>query len=258
MKTETPFKVRVTTEHGLNIILVSRRETSIRSYSHFIGTDDAEQFADTLETVLANGTYANLGCCPFCGQPFARKDRLCLLTDDQAAHMRCFQKMARNRRMTYEDCKRYDFEPFPKELPAFDYSNLQDGERRRFRYAIQTVSKSVIHLYTMDSPSANKRHICLTYDECLGLIRAVREKLDCIRGAAAGTCSCCGRTIYLDQTRYELADGKLIHRICMERFLLSGDSAIAAFPVKKIELTDVFNHAWLFQKHHDPDPFSFK
>ena len=26
----------------------------------------------------------------------------------------------------------------------------------------------------------------------------------------------------------------------------SGDSTAAAFPVKKIELTDVFGHAWLF------------
>ena len=33
MKTGKPFEVVVTTERGLNIILASRRETSIRSYS---------------------------------------------------------------------------------------------------------------------------------------------------------------------------------------------------------------------------------
>lgn len=259
MKTGKPFEVVVTTERGLNIILVSRRETSIRSYSHFMRADEAAQFADTLEAVLANGTYTDLECCPFCGQPFTRKDRLCLVANDQAAHMKCFQKLARQGLASYEDCIRYDYEPLPKGLPVFDYSSLDEtGQKRRFRYAVQTVSKAVIHLYTTDFISAHKRHICLSYDECIELIHSIREKLDCIRRAIVGTCSFCRRTIYLDQTRYELADGRLIHRICMERFIQSEDSMAAAFPVKKIELTDVFGHAWLFRKHHDPDPFPFE
>ena len=41
MKTGKPFEVVITTERGLNIILVSRRETSIRSYSHFMRADEA-------------------------------------------------------------------------------------------------------------------------------------------------------------------------------------------------------------------------
>ena len=38
-----------------------------------------------------------------------------------------------------------------KSLPVFDFSNLQDEKRRRrFKHTIQTVSKTVIHLYALD------------------------------------------------------------------------------------------------------------
>lgn len=111
------------------------------------------------------------------------------------------------------------------------------------------------HLYTADFISTHKRHICLTYDERIELVQTVREKLDCMRKATVGTCSFCRRTTYLDRTRYELEDGRLVHRICMGRFIQSEDPTAAAFPVKKTGLADIFDHAWLFRKHHNPNPF---
>lgn len=104
MKTGGPFEVVTTTERG-SIILVSRRESSILLYFHFMGADEAAQFADTSETVLANSTYTDQERCLFCGQPVTRKGRLGLLTDTQTVHTKRFQKLAQQGSASYEDCK---------------------------------------------------------------------------------------------------------------------------------------------------------
>ena len=52
------FEVRITPAEGLELILKNQRNENAYAHSHPLSAEEAEQFADTLETALASGAYA--------------------------------------------------------------------------------------------------------------------------------------------------------------------------------------------------------
>ncbi len=250
------YQVLITTSHGLNIILTNKREVYFRSFSHFVTISDAEKFAADLEQTLENGTYTELDRCPICGQVFTRQNRLSLLRDGRIIHGKCFWSAIKRGELTDDDCKIRRYQFFPKDIPLFDYSNITyEAESRAFRYAIQIVSKSVIHLHLIEPGRSMRHQFCLTYEECQGLIQEIRAKLEPLKrylDAAVGKCAFCGYPIYVDKNHYEMDSGEVIHGVCMERFIRSPASAEVRFPAKLIFRKDVFGHARLFGESFDP------
>lgn len=173
-----PYRVEVTPDKQVNILLTSRKERQLRTYPHIVKPEEAAQFADRLEQALADGHFTDLECCPLCGQPFARQNRLCLMKNGAVIHKKCLRKAVLQDKMLYQDCKDYRYRYFPRELPSFDFSNLTyEAISSQFRYAFQTVSRTVVHLYLIAPGEYTRRHTCLTCEECCGLIREIREKL---------------------------------------------------------------------------------
>lgn len=250
------YNVIVTTDWNINLIITNRRKDQLRSYSHFITQEQANQFANTLESVVTPGRYIELDTCPFCGKHFFRHEKLCDLWDSRTLHQKCVDTAVRCGVLTYQDCKGDTYSCFPKDIPLFDFSNLTSESRSMdFRYAIQTVSKRVIHLFLIEPRGRITRRTCLTYEECLGLVQMIRERLKQLNDASLGTCTFCGRMAYIDKTNYLLASGEFIHGSCMERFVQSPMSANVSFPVVRIPPTDVFGHRQMFGKKFDPMPF---
>lgn len=142
----------------------------------------------------------------------------------------------------------------------FDYSNIgYEAQSRSFRYAIQVVSKSVIHLYVIEPGHYMKHQFCLTYDECNGLIQEIHAKLGLLKSyldASAGKCAFCGHAIYVDKNYYKMDSGEVIHGACMEQFICSPASAKVRFPATLVFRNDVFGHAQLFGESFDPHGFS--
>lgn len=238
MSTPTAYRVMFTSSLNMNIILTNKNIYALRSYSHFVSDEQAAQFADTLEATLKQGTYFDIDKCPFCGGVFTRQNRLCLLTDDRVVHKKCFWKSVRGGELSHDDTKAYWYHLFPKDAPEFDFSNLDGRDRsREFRYAIQIVSKTTIHLYLIEPGYNIKHHVCLTYDECLGLIHDIRinlEKLSALRKTAIGLCAHCGGMIYADTTHYKLLSGEILHPVCKEPFIQSRASMGACLPIWEI------------------------
>jgi len=125
----------------------------------------------------------------------------------------------------------------------------------RFQYAIQVVSKTVIHIYTHTSLDSRKNHVCLTYEECLGLISDIREKLEVIKEAKLGVCFHCEGTIYTDEDRYTLASGELVHGRCMERFIQSDKAGKVCFPASRLRSYDIFGFNRMYPESYDLNPF---
>lgn len=250
------YRVVVTTSRGLNIMLTNKREAQLRTYSHFVKQDEARSFADTLEKCLSNANYSDLERCPVCGEAFTRQNRLCRLKDSRIVHRKCFQKAARQGEIPYDNCKEYFFEYFPKDTPEFDFSNLTYEERtNELRYAIQIVSKPVIHLYLIAPGEYIKRHVCFTYEECIGLIMEIRCRLEELRNTAIGHCAHCSAVVYEDKTYYTMSSGELIHGTCMEKFIQSFASKKVKFPARCFYPHDTFGHRRLFGESFDPNPF---
>lgn len=250
------YNVAVTTDWRLNIIITNKRREQLRSYSHFVTQEQASRFADVLEQAIAEGRYTDLNTCPFCGKVFFRHDKLLRVKDGRTLHQKCVGTAVRCGVLTYQDCVGAAFRCFPKDVPLFDYSSLtSNSQSEDFRYAIQTVSKKAIHLFLIEPGGRITHHTCLTYGECLGLVRAIRERLEQLSNAALGACAFCGRMAYIDKTNYRMASGELIHGSCMERFIQSPESAGVWFPAARIPTKDVFGHQQLFGKKFDPSPF---
>ena len=172
------FEVRITPAEGLELILKNQRNENAYAHSHPLSAEEAEQFADTLEAALASGAYSELESCPLCGRFFTRQNRLCLLQDGRIIHTKCLRPAIKRGTLSYDDCKEYGYCCFPKGTPAADFSNLLGPNYDLdFRFAIQTVSKVVIHLYLTQKGKIPVRHYCLTYDECLALVQKIRGKL---------------------------------------------------------------------------------
>lgn len=195
------YRVVVTTSRGLNIMLTNKREAQLRTYSHFVKQEEARSFADTLQKCLSDADYSDLDRCPICGEAFTRQNRLCRLKDSRIVHRKCFQRAARQGEIPYDNCKEYFFDYFPKDTPEFNFSNLTyEARTNELRYAIQIVSKPVIHLYLIAPGEYIKRHVCFTYEECIGLIMAIRCRLEELRNAAIGHCAHCSAVVYEDKT----------------------------------------------------------
>lgn len=236
-----PFKVQITADEKLELVLTNRRGSSVHSHSHLLERDEAEEFASTLEAALSSGTYADLDHCPLCGQIFMRQNRLCLLRDGRIIHKKCLRPAIKQGVLSYDDCADYDYRCFPKDTPSFDFTSLPGADYGRgFRYAIQTVSKTVIHLYLTQKGKIPTRHYCLTYEECLALVQEIRDKLVELYCSVTVACAFCGSPVYLDQPRYEMASGEVIHGICMERFIRSTKSAGVTFPARLIQVRNPF------------------
>ena len=172
------FEVRITPAEGLELILKNQRNEKDYAHSHPLSAEEAEQFADTLEAALASGAYSELESCPLCGRFFTRQNRLCLLQDGRIIHTKCLRPAIKRGTLSYDDCMEYGYCCFPKGTPAADFSNLLGPNYDLdFRFAIQTVSKAVIHLYLTQKGKIPVRHYCLTYDECLALVQKIRDKL---------------------------------------------------------------------------------
>lgn len=250
------YQVVITTTHGLNIILSNKQEINFRSFSHFVTASDAKNFAANLAQTLEKGTYTELDRCPICGQTFTRQNRLSLLKTGKVIHRKCFWNAFSNGELREDDREIRSYHAFPKSTPAFDYSNIgYETESRSFRYAIQVVSKSVIHLCLIEPNRSMKHQFCLTYDECQGLLQEIYVKLNMLErylDAAVGKCAFCGYSIYVDKNHYELGSGEVIHGACMERFIQSPVSAEVKFPARLILRQDVFGHARVCGESFDP------
>ena len=252
------YHIAVTTDWRLNIIITNKRREQLRSYSHFVTQEQAAQFADVLDRTVTMGRYTEFDACSFCGKTFFRHDKLLRVKDGRTLHQKCVGTAVRCGVLNFRDCVGAAFRCFPEDVPLFDYSSLasnSQSQSKDFRYAIQTVSKKTIHLFLIEPGGKITRHTCLTYEECLGLVQAIRERLEQLSNAALGTCVFCGRMTYIDKTNYRMASGELIHGSCMERFIQSPKSARVWFPAVRIPTKDVFGHRQLFGKTFDPSPF---
>lgn len=238
MNIPAAYRVAVTSLLRMNIILTNKNPYNLRSYSHLVSTEQAAQFANTLETALAQGVYFDIDKCPICGEPFMKQNRLCLLMDGSIVHKKCFWKEVKSGSLRYEDRKAYWHHYFPQDASLFDFSNLDGPDRtQEFRYAIQIISKTAIHLYLIEPGNYIKRHVCLTYDECLSLIRDIRsnlKKINDLRSRAIGQCSHCGSMIYADAGHYQLRSGEVLHLSCIEPFIRSAASVGAHLPAQII------------------------
>lgn len=254
-----PYEVIITTSHGLNIILSNKQEVNFRSFSHFVSMSEAEEFAANLAQALENGHYTDLDRCPICGKAFTKQNRLSLLKDGRVIHNKCFWNAMECGELTSNDRKIRLYQVFETDAPMFDYSNLGHEDRSRsFRYAIQIVSRSVIHLHLIEPGNYIKHRFCLTYDECQGLIQEIRAKLDFLKrywDASPGKCAFCGHAIYVDKRHYKMNSGEVIHGTCMERFIRSQASANVRFPATFVFRKDVFGHALIFGEAFDPNMF---
>lgn len=241
MNIMVPFKVQITADEKLTLILTNRRSENAYVHSHPLERYEAEEFANTLEAALASGAYSKLDRCPLCGQSFTRQNQLCLLRDGRIIHKKCLRPAIKQGALSYEDCADYDYSCFPKDTPPFDFTNLP-GENygREFRYAIQTVSKTVIHLYLTQKGKVPTRHYCLTCNECLALVQEIRDKLVELYCSVTVGCAFCGSPVYLDQPRYKMTSGEVIHGACMERFIRSTKSSNVTFPANLTQVRSPF------------------
>lgn len=191
---------------------------------------------------------------------FTRQHRLTLLKDGRIIHGKCYWAAIGRRELTGDEHEKRCYYPFPKDTPEFDFSNIgYETKSKSFRYAIQIVSKSVIHLYLIEPYHYMKHHFCLTYDECKRLIHEIKanlERLKQFQDAAVGKCASCGHPIYADKNRYQMDSGEMIHETCMERFIRSEASAKVRFPAKLICREDVFGHTLIFGESFGPSLFS--
>ncbi len=99
-----PFKIQIIANGNLELILTSRRSKIARSYLHPLNREEAERFANTLEAALASGAYTDLDCCPLCGEPFTRQNRLCLLHGGRVIHKKCLCPAVNAGALKYSDC----------------------------------------------------------------------------------------------------------------------------------------------------------
>ncbi len=129
---------------------------------------------------------------------------------------------------------------FPKDAPIYDYILPENEEHPwRFSFSIQIVSRTAIHIYTKYDRNSTRNHFCLTYDECVGLIHDIREKLAFLKTIECGLCHHCGTMIYIDQDRYKMDSGELIHGRCMEAFVRSEKASKVSFPAVRTRRYDV-------------------
>lgn len=245
MTASKAYQVIITKSSGLNIVMSNNNGAQLRTYAHFVTTEDAKRFADILEKALAEGKCWNADRCQLCGKAFIRQNRLCLLKDGRIIHKKCLRRSVTRGEMLYKDCKEYWNHYFSQDAPAFDYCNLDDGGDRspKFRYAIQTISREVVHIYLIEPGGYMKHHFCLTCDECHGLIQEIREKADQVEkylDTVVGKCACCGTGVCVDESYYVLASGELVHGRCMVRLVQLAPNGVR-FPGRRMTMRELVN-----------------
>lgn len=113
-----------------------------------------------------------------------------------------------------------------------------------FAFSIEAVSKARIHLCLRDGNNARKNNFYLSYDQCMALAVEIRKKLKALADSVIGHCCQCEKTIYADQDSLVLMDGTLLHRCCLEKFILSSKASAAQFPAILIQGRNVFGRAY--------------
>ena len=245
MSTSRTYQVIITNSRKINITMANNNGTQLRTYAHFVTTEDARRFADILEKSLAERKCWDVDRCQLCGKAFIRQNRLCLLKDGRVIHEKCLQKAVNCGEISYGDCKEYWNHYFPRSALAFDYCNLEEGGDRseNCRYAIQTISREVVHIYLIEPGGYLKHYFCLTSDECHGLIQEIREKSDLMdkyHEATVGKCACCGNGVCMDESYYVLASGELVHGSCMVRLVRPAPNSIN-FPGRRSSIREQVN-----------------
>ena len=236
-----PFKhnVRVEPDKQLIITMGNHNGGSGPWVKLNISPKEALFMAHNMEKALEAGFYAPMDSCSFCGEEFTKTKEILMLDEERFVHSRCFHKEHENRGLTYSDIKDWR-RWFPHDAPKFEYSNLE-SRFDRIKYAVQVVSKTVIHLYVRPAGASTNKHFILTYDEAIGLIQDIREKTMSIELAKAGECLLCRKTVFLDQDHYEMTSGELVHGHCMEKFVRSKLASQVTFPAKFIKREWIFN-----------------
>lgn len=241
----SPFDIIITVSYGLNIRLSNQLPHCQKSFSHFTNAEYAAYFANTLEQTLQTAAYTDRSRCFCCGRPLSKADRLYELGQGNYAHPRCFfncyYKGKTDKAPPYT-C--VDPEPaFDK--TAKDFSNLEKRLRYgEFGFSIEAVSKESIHLCLRDGNDARKNNFYLSYDQCMELVVEIRQKLKALANSVIGCCRHCEKTIHADQDSLALMDGTLLHRCCLEKFILSSKASAAQFPAILIQGRNVFGRAY--------------
>lgn len=240
-----PFDIIITVNYGLNICLSNQLPHYLKSFSHFTNVEYAAFFADTLEYTLQTAAYTDRDQCFCCGRPLSKADRLYGLGQGKYAHPRCFFNCyykGKDDKVPPYTC----VEPEPAfDKNAKDFSNLESRLRYgEFGFSIEAVSKERIHLCLRDGNNARKNNFYLSYDQCMEMIVEIRKKLKALADSVIGRCCHCEKTIHADQDSLVLMDGALLHRSCLEKFILSSKASMAQFPAILIQGRNVFGRAY--------------
>lgn len=202
------FEVTIVKCQKIRVILTARNIGRPREYIYFMGSEDAEVFANALENAVTGAHYSMIDHCPLCGDHIYRQSRLSQLRDGQIVHTKCFDAALRKEKIHRSDCQTYYFHFFPFDVPLYDYSNLMTGSRNcRLRYAIQAVSLDCIHLYLMESYACVKHHFCLTLKQCLDLVKEIRKTLKEFRQNEGSADEKNNRRTALEGNGYEQSQG---------------------------------------------------
>lgn len=239
-----PFKhdIRVEPDKQLIISMGNYNGGSGPWVSLKVHTKEAMFIAQNLEIALEAGFYVPMDSCVFCGEKFTKTRGTVMLDEEKFAHLKCLRKEHKEGRVDFSDVKDWR-KWFPNDAPKFEYSNLE-SKIDRIRYAVQVVSKTVIHFYVRPPGANNNKHFILTYDDAINLVQDIREKTLSIEFAKAGECLHCCKTIFVDQDYYEMTSGEKVHGHCMEKFVRSKLSSQVVFPARKIK------RKWIFDIHY--------
>ena len=245
----SPFEIIIHKGYGLNIRLSNQSPQNLKAYSHFTDVEYAAFFADTLEHTLQTSSYTDRTRCFCCGKPLSKADKLYRLGRGKYAHTRCFY----NRYYTGDSSKlpaHTHVEADPSfDKTAKDFSNLEGRlEHGKFGFSIEAVSKKLIHLCMKDGRYARKNNFYLSYDECMTLISEIRQKRKELANSVLGRCCHCEKSIHADQDSFLLLDGAMLHRCCLEKFILSGTASATQFPASRIQGWDVFGRESYFRR----------
>lgn len=244
-----PYRVIVTTSKGVNIILSNCLLEHERTYSHFMSAEDGAFFADKLRMLMELPARSTLDYCAICGKAFLKKDKVYRLKNESFLHRSCFLAEERRKRLDFEDLEERFISPFLCDETEFEFSNLRELDGG-FLFGVQIVSETVIHIFCKER-HGRTNHFVLTMRECVDLAAEIARQLERIKEAHIGDCFHCNGKIYIDQERYEMESGELVHARCMDKFVQSAQSTKVSLPARKIHLLDVFSHA-----RHFPDMYT--
>lgn len=128
MSVSKAYQVIFAKYRKLNIIMANNNGTQLRTYAHFVTTENARRFADILEKSLAEGRCWDVDRCRLCGKAFIRQNHLCLLKDGRIIHKKCLQRAVNCGEMSYDDCKEYLHHYFTQDAPPLTIAIWRKAE----------------------------------------------------------------------------------------------------------------------------------